>query len=195
MGPYPVNAVRNLFEAEPIEASVMGSRHPEAGLGDFDDTVAVMLRFPENRLAQFVVSYVGNDIDSYTVVGSDGNIVVSPGFTYGKALEYQVTIGQDKKHESFKNTDQFGGEMKYFSDCILNDKDPEPDGEEGLLDVRVIEAIVRSLGTRTAQMLEPVQRSKRIEASQSEKLSSCKTSRAGTRGKPQHIELLPERLQ
>ncbi len=174
MGPYPVNAVRNLFEAEPIEVSAMGSRHPEAGLGDFDDTVAVTLRFPENRLAQFVVSYVGNDIDSYTVVGSEGDIVVSPGFTYGKALECQVTIGADKKHESFKNTDQFGGEMRYFSDCILNDKDPEPDGEEGLLDVRVIEAIVRSLETRTAQTLEPVRRSKRIETSQTEKLSNVK---------------------
>ncbi len=174
MGPYPINAVRNLFEAEPIEVSAMGSRHPEAGLGDFDDTVAVTLRFPGNLLAQFVISYVGNDIDSYTVVGTEGDLVVLPGFTYGKSLEYQLTVGKNKEHESFKNTDQFGGEMRYFSDCILHDKDPEPDGEEGLLDVRVIEAVLRSLESRMPQTLEPVRRSKRIESSQLEKLSNVK---------------------
>ncbi len=174
MGPYPINAVRNLFEAEPIEITAMGARHPEAELGDFDDTVAVTLRFPGNRLAQFVVSYVGNSIDSYNVIGSEGDLTVSPGYTYGEPIEYDLTLGQKKKHESFKNTDHFGGELKYFSDCILNDKDPEPDGEEGLLDVRVIEAIVRALETGTKQTLAPMRRSKRIDPSQKEELSAVK---------------------
>lgn len=174
MGPYPINAVRNIFGAEPTEVSAIGSRHPDAGLGDFDDTVAVTLKFPEERLAQFLVSYAGNSIDTYTVAGSKGNVVVSPGFTYGKSLEYQLTIGQDKKSESFKNTDQFGGEVKYFSDCILNGKDPEPDGEEGLLDMRVVEAIIRAQKSGAIEKLEPVKRSKRIEPSQVEKLSPVK---------------------
>ena len=174
MGPYPINAVRNLFEAEPIEVMAMGERHPEAGLGDFDDTVAVTLRFPENRLAQFVVSYVGNSIDTYNVIGSKGDLTVSPGYTYGKSIEYDLSLGEDKKHEKFKSTDQFGSELKYFSDCILNGKDPEPDGEEGLLDVRVIEAIVRALETGTKQTLTPIKRSKRIDLSQEEELSQVK---------------------
>jgi predicted dehydrogenase len=174
MGPYPINAVRNLFEAEPVEVEAMGSRHPEAGLGDFDDTVAVTLRFPENRLAQFVVSYVGNQIDSYTVVGTKGSVVVSPGFTYGKSLAFELTIGEKKKERTFLHTDQFGGEMKYFSDCILNGKDPEPDGEEGLLDVRVIEAMIRALESGSKQKPEPAKRSWRIESSQEEKLSPVK---------------------
>jgi predicted dehydrogenase len=174
MGPYPVNAARNLFEAEPTEVSAFGCRNPEAGLHDFDDTVAVTLRFPENRLAQFVLSYTANAIDSYTVVGSEGSLVVSPGFTYGKGLAYKLTIGTDEKHETFKHTDQFGGEMKYFSDCILNGKDPEPDGEEGLCDVRVLEAIIRSLETGNQQTLAPMKRAKRIVPDQVEKLAAVK---------------------
>ena len=174
MGPYPINAVRNIFETEPIEVSAMGARHPEAGLGDFDDTVAVTLRFPENKLAQFVVSYVGNSIDSYTVMGSAGSAMVSPAYMYNKSLEYTTTIGEDKKHESFKHTDQFGGEMRYFSDCILQDRSPEPDGEEGLLDVRVMEAVVRALETGTSQTLAPAQRPKHIEQGQAQKLSAVK---------------------
>jgi predicted dehydrogenase len=174
MGPYPINAARNFFEAEPVEVSATGLHHPDAGLGDFDHTVAVTLRFPEHRVAQFIVSYAGNSIDSYTLVGSEANVVVSPGFTYGQSLEYQLKTGEDKKNETFKSTDQFGGELKYFSDCILNGLEPEPDGEEGLLDVRVVEAITRALETGTTQKLDPVSRHRRIDLAQVEKLSAVK---------------------
>jgi len=46
---------------------------------------------------------------------------------------------------------QFGAETAYFSDCILQDRDPEPDGEEGLLDVRVIAATNRDLQQEVAE--------------------------------------------
>ena len=177
MGPYPVNAARYVFEAEPTEvACATGTRHPEAGLGDFDDTVAVTLRFPEGRLAQFTLSYTANTVDSYTVVGTKGSVVMSPGFMYGKPLEQAVTIGESKTHESFKNTDHFGGEMKYFSDCILNDEDPEPDAEEGYADVRVLEGILQALRTKAPVPLEPFTRTRRIDmAVQEETLRAQKS--------------------
>jgi hypothetical protein len=34
--------------------------------------------------------------------------------------------------------------LVYFSDCILNGKEPEPSGLEGLADVRIVEAIYES---------------------------------------------------
>ena len=164
MGPYPVNAARYVFGAEPIEVvSAVGVRHPEAGLGDFDDTVAVTLRFPGNRLAQFVISYWGNTLDTYAVVGTKGSVEVNPGYMYGKPLAHTVTLGEAKSHESFKNTDHFGGELKYFSDCILNGKDPEPDAEEGYADVRVLEGIVHAIETGGPVKLEPFTRAKRID--------------------------------
>jgi predicted dehydrogenase len=174
MGPYPVNAVRNLFGAEPTEVSAFGSRHADSGLGDFDDTVTVMLRFPEGRLAHFAVSYYGNATDAYTVLGTKGSLQVQPGYTYGKSLEHFLTIGGKEDKISYKNTDHFGGEMKYFSDCILHDIDPEPDAEEGLADVRVLEAIQRSLETGQAQTLGPFARSKRIDPDQVVRLGALK---------------------
>jgi predicted dehydrogenase len=174
MGPYPVNAVRNLFGAEPTEVFAFGSRQANSGLGDFDDTVTVMLRFPEGLLAQFVVSYYGNAIDTYTVLGSKGSLQVQPGYTYGKSLEHFLTIGEKKDNITYKNTDHFGGEMKYFSDCILQEIDPEPDAEEGLADVRVLEAIQRSLKTGEVQTLPPFARSKRIDPDQVVRLGALK---------------------
>ena len=40
--------------------------------------------------------------------------------------------------------DQFAAEISYFSSCILQDRQPEPSGIEGLQDVRLVEAIYRS---------------------------------------------------
>ena len=74
-----------------------------------------------------------------------------------------ITMGESKSGKGFRNTDHFGGEMKYFSDCILHDRMPEPDAEEGYADVRVLEGILQALKTGTAQALEPFERSKRID--------------------------------
>jgi predicted dehydrogenase len=174
MGPYSVNVVRNLFGAEPTEVAAFGSRHANSGLGDFDDTVTVMLRFPEGRLAHFAVSYYGNAIDAYTVLGTRGSLQVQPGYTYGKSLEHFLTLGDKEDKISYKSTDHFGGEMKYFSDCILHDIDPEPDAEEGLADVRVLEAIQRALATGQVQTLAPFVRSKRIDPDQVVRLGALK---------------------
>ncbi|MBE7212495.1 MAG: Gfo/Idh/MocA family oxidoreductase [Gluconacetobacter diazotrophicus] len=176
MGPYTVNAARYVFGAEPeAVVSAVAVRHPEAGLGDVDDTVAVTLRFPGNRLAQFVLGYYGNVVQSYTVVGTKGSLHADPGYMYGMAFEHQVTIGEKKSRDSFPNTDHFGGELQYFSECILDGRDPEPDGEEGYADVRVLEGIARALESGTSVVLEPFERSKRIDpATQRRELRAVK---------------------
>ncbi len=177
MGPYPVNASRYVFGAEPTTVvSAVGTRHAESGFGDFDDTVAVTLRFPGNRLAQFTISYYGNAIDEYTVVGTKGYVRMAPGFLYGKPLEQTVALGQKKQSKSFKNTDHFGGELKYFSECILSDTDPEPDGQEGLADVRVLEAILQALKTGGSVELPPFERTRRIDPATQEQTLAAKRS-------------------
>ena len=75
MGPYPVNAVRNLFRAEPIEVMARGVRHPHLGY-NFDDTVSVTLRFPGDRIAQFTVAYGPNSVNEYRICGDKGDLLV-----------------------------------------------------------------------------------------------------------------------
>lgn len=164
MGPYPINAARMLFGTEPTEViSAVGARYPKAELGDFDHTVAVTLRFPGERIASFVVSYVCDTVQSYDIVGTQGSVRMSPAYMYGKPLEQTMTTGEDVHHKSFKNTDHFGGEMKYFSDCLLNNKVIEPDAEEGYADVRVLEGIVQALISGRPCLLSPFTRRKRVD--------------------------------
>jgi predicted dehydrogenase len=165
MGPYPVNAARYIFGDEPTEVvSAAGTKHPQSNFDQtFADTVAVTLRFPGERLAQFNLSYFGNPTNTFIAIGDKGSVQLDPAYTFGKPMEQTTSIGEDKSKESFKNTDHFGGEMKYFSDCILNGTDPEPDGEEGFADVRVLEGILKALKTGQSVKLEPFTRNKRID--------------------------------
>ena len=158
MGTYPINAVRNLFRAEPTDVMAWGTE--ALGFG-FHDMVSVTMRFPDDRLAHFTVAYGLSQVDEYAVVGEEGSLRVSPGFTLSDGLRHALTVDGGTTETAFRAIDQFAGETAYFSDCILEDRDPEPDGEEGLLDVRVLAAIERALTTGRAQDLTPTYRSKR----------------------------------
>ncbi len=172
MGPYPLNAVRNLFGAEPIEVFATGVKTDDRF--NFEDTVAVTLKFEKNRIASFVLSYNAGDVDDFRIVGEKGDIFSKPAYQVGSAMAHEVTIGKKTSSESFKTTDHFGGELKYFSECILEDRRPEADGEEGLLDVRVLAAIERALQTGHPQTLAPFHRSRRPDPDQVETLREVK---------------------
>jgi hypothetical protein len=93
-------------------------------------------------------------------------------FGSGVKIAYKTTIGHKEDSKTFPETDHFGGETEYFSECILKNVDPEADGEEGLNDVRVIVAIEESLkGNGKTIKLNTKQRSKRPTLDQVKKLS------------------------
>jgi predicted dehydrogenase len=173
MGPYCINAVRNLFGAEPEEVYATGvTTDPERFT--MEDTVAVTMKFPGERVAAFVLSYNGGDVDDYRIVGSKGSIFADPAYQVGSAIELKVVVGKETSKKSFKKTDHFGGELKYFSECVIEGKDPEPGGEEGLLDVRVLEAIEESLRTNRPVPLVPRERTRRPSKGQVQELGAVK---------------------
>ena len=174
MGPYPINTVRNLFTAEPLEVSALGVRTDPERFRDFDDQVTVNLKFPGERLATMIMSYSGAELEDYRVAGTLGDLYSSPAYGMNQAMKHVVTIGKSKSDESFPKTDHFGGELKYFSDCVLEDKHPEADGEEGMLDVRVIAAVEKALATGQPQKLEPYTRKRRPTEDQVVKLKAPK---------------------
>jgi predicted dehydrogenase len=80
-----------------------------------------------------------------------------PAYGYARAVELEITLDGKSRNRKFPKRDQFAAELVYFSDCILKDKDPEPSGTEGLIDVRIIQAIYESIRTRqTVRLAEPV---------------------------------------
>ena len=82
MGPYPINAVRQLFESEPTEVSASTASLKEPRFEQVEEMISVTLKFPGERLAQFTVSYGANPMGQYRIVGTEGDLEVSPGYTW-----------------------------------------------------------------------------------------------------------------
>ena len=73
----------------------------------------------------------------------------------------QVDAGGDGGPCGQLTAAQFAAELLYFSDCILKNRMPEPSGEEGLQDVRIVEALYRSSRTGKPVTLPPFRKSSR----------------------------------
>jgi predicted dehydrogenase len=151
LGVYCINAARNLFESEPVSVFAFAIKREGT-----DDTTVATMRFPDSRIAQFSVSNSTADVSSYRIVGDKGDLRLEPAFEYAGENVHHLTIGGKTSREVFSKRDQFAPELVYFSDCILNDEQPEPSAEEGTRDIRVIEAIWQSIESGTQVALPPL---------------------------------------
>jgi predicted dehydrogenase len=161
MGVYCINAARYLFREEPVEVHAIQVRGVDPRFHGVDETTTAILRFPGGRLAQMTASQAAGDVSEYRLVGTKGNIRLDPAYEYAGRLREYVTVNDSTDETRYSRRDQFAPELIYFSDCILGNAEPEPSGEEGLCDVRVLEAIETSARTGQRVALEPVERESR----------------------------------
>jgi predicted dehydrogenase len=167
LGTYCVNAARYLFRDEPVR--VFGAqlgRGDDPRFQDVDETTSALLEFPDGRLAQLTCSQGAADVSHYRLVGTEGDLLMEPAFGYATELELRVTTNGETRSTKFPKRDQFAAEFEAFSRCILEDRDPEPSGREGLADVRVLEAVIASARSGRAVTLEPFDRTRRPDMSQ-----------------------------
>ena len=156
LGVYCINSARQLFGAEP--ELVMGH---VVGRDGTDDMVSATSSFSGERIAQFCISNSVAGVSSYRIAGTDGDLRVEPAYEYVGELVHHLTRGEETERKTFKRGDQFAPELKYFSECILTGREPEPSGEEGWCDVRVVEAILESARSQRPVVLEPYARRRR----------------------------------
>ncbi|MBA4019412.1 MAG: gfo/Idh/MocA family oxidoreductase [Pirellula sp.] len=144
IGIYCLNAARYLFRDEPTEASAHAVQGNDRRFKEVPEAVAVTLRFPKDRMATFFCGFGQTKISEYRVVGTEGLLTMNPAFTWNGDIVQTITRGDKSKTMTFKLRDQVAAEITYFSECIRQNKKPEPSGVEGLLDVRILDAIRRS---------------------------------------------------
>jgi predicted dehydrogenase len=161
LGVYCINAARYLFGEEPVEVSGLTATGRDKRFREVEEMVAATLRFPGERLANFICSFGAADAGDYQMVGTKGSISLKDAYEYIGSVEMETTVNGKKQVRAFQSRDQFAPELVYFSDCILRNKEPEPSGEEGLADVRIIEALYQSAKTGKPIKLSPFSKAKR----------------------------------
>jgi glucose-fructose oxidoreductase len=166
IGVYCINAARYLFRAEPIEVMAISVNSGAANVAEIDESTGALLRFDGERVAAFVTSFNSSDVASYRIVGTKGQLHVDPAYEYAEGLAYELTINDKTTRRKIAKRDQFAPELLYFSDCILKDRVPEPTGEEGLQDVRIVQALYKSAKSGKAVRIPPFAREKRPSGKQ-----------------------------
>ena len=154
IGIYCINAARTLFRAEPVEVQASLAGH----LGETEQSASALLRFADERIASFACSFGADKVSEYRLCGTKGDLAVEPAYEYAFALRHRLTLAGDMRERRFARRDQFAPELLYFSDCILQNREPEPGAVEGLADVRVIRALYRSAETGRPVELAPFEK-------------------------------------
>ena len=158
MGIYSLQAARYMTGEEPIAVTAREStdrRDPR--FTEVEDIIDWTLEFPSGAMAscQSMYSAAQNHV---LLMGDTGRIELEPATRYdgnhmwtgkdGREQEVMPPPGPAKT--------QFAGQLDHMAQCVVSGREPIVSGEEGLRDMRIIEAIYRSaregrtipLGTR-----------------------------------------------
>ena len=155
IGVYCINAARYLFQDNPVEVCTFSVKGTDRRFREVDEMSGALLRFPGDRLASFICSFGAAEVSSYELVGTKGRLQVDPAFDYVGPLMQRLTLDGKTQTRRFPASDQFAAELIYFSDCIRRNKEPEPSGLEGLIDVQIVQALYRSAAQRKPVKLAP----------------------------------------
>ncbi|HYG77368.1 MAG TPA: Gfo/Idh/MocA family oxidoreductase [Planctomycetota bacterium] len=157
IGIYCINAARYIFRDEPTEVFAFLGNTGDPRFRDVEEQAAVCLYFPHGRVASFEVSFGAAPMARYDVIGTRGTLSMLQAYEYESPITQFVTIEGKSSAREFHKRDQFAPELIYFSNCILQNKEPEPDGYEGLADVRIIEGIFESARSTKSALIDPLQ--------------------------------------
>jgi glucose-fructose oxidoreductase len=163
LGIYCVNAARNLFRAEPTEVVALSVRtEDDPRFDEVDEQVSAVLRFPDDRLAQLTCGFGAYDCSTLTIVGDKGALCLDPAFDHSTDLVLEAEVGGRKPvRKVFKQRDQVAAELVAFAKYVHEDREPEPSGQEGVADLRVLDAIQRALDSGRSEAIEGEARDRR----------------------------------
>jgi predicted dehydrogenase len=143
IGIYALQAARYISGEEPLSVSARQTAPDRARYKGIDESMAFSLTFPSGVVASCLSSY-GTRLSRWTVLTAGGGT-----FGLEPALYYHGLRGfrSDGQPFTFPDIDQFAAEMDDFARCVREGRPTSVPGEEGLRDVRIIEALYRSAAT------------------------------------------------
>lgn len=145
-----INVARQLFRAEPQRVYGFATTRPDdPRFTEIEEMFTAVMQFPNERLATFTCGFGSARVMTYTIVGTEGSLYVDPAYDYGNDISSELIIDGVRERRLFQKQDQFAAEIDYFARCVLYDESPAESGEEGLADIRIVEALYQSATENT----------------------------------------------
>lgn len=147
IGVYAINGSRYMIGEEPIWVTAQETKTDKQKFKEgVDETITFQLGFPSGAMASCLSTYTMNNLDRFFLNGEKGFAELQPSTGYGP-IEGKTHKGKlDHPHKTHQAV-----QMDEMSAIILENKQPvvPVDGEEGLKDMKIIDAIYKA--TKTGQ--------------------------------------------
>ncbi len=142
MGVYAIQGARYTTGEEPVYVTATEEKTRPDLFREVDETIYFKLEFPGGTIANGVSSYNKN-LDLLKANTDKGWFQLSSAYRYGNI--------QGSTHEGpmkfDSNVNQQALQMDDFAQCIMQNKTTRVPGEEGMKDMKVIEAVYRSISS------------------------------------------------
>jgi predicted dehydrogenase len=149
MGIYALQAARYIAGEEPVAVTAQQTIVDRAKFRDIDETILFTLKFPSGVVANCTSSYATN-VNRFEVAAERGRFGVDPAQWYRGIKGFR----SDGKPFEFPPVNHFGAEMDDFAQCIRQGQTSRVPGEEGLRDLRIIEAIYGAAAKGCAETMD-----------------------------------------
>lgn len=146
MGVYSLQAARYMTGEEPIAVTARESTdRSDPRFREVEDMIEWNLEFPSGAIAGCQSMYSANQ-NHILLMGDKGRIELEPATRYSGN---HMWVGRDGRERELTpppgpGVTQFAGQLDHLADCIVAGREPIVGGEEGLRDMRIVEAIYRS---------------------------------------------------
>jgi predicted dehydrogenase len=143
IGIYSINGARYMVGEEPVWVTAQETKtNPEKFKEGVDETIQFQFGFPSGAVASCLSTYSMNYLDRFYLNGEKGFAELNPSTGYGP-IKGRTHLGELNNPHVTHQTVQ----MDEMAEMILENKKPlvPVDGEEGLKDLRIIDAIYRAV--------------------------------------------------
>lgn len=146
IGIYSVQALRYMSGEEPVSVTATEQTdHTDPRFKEVEDRLEFTFGFPSGVTGKGLSTYSSGH-NSIKLTGDKGWVEMAPATGYSGHQMWTSARGKDKAVEPPKAPwpNQFVGQLDHMADCVLTGREPIVAGEEGLRDLRIMEAIYRS---------------------------------------------------
>jgi predicted dehydrogenase len=140
MGVYCIQGARYVTGEEPAYVTATEEKTNPVLFKEVDETIYFNLEFPNGAIAKGVSSY-NKKLNHLKATAEKGWIELTSAYRYG-GMRGATSKGP---MDFDPNVNQQALQMDDFTDCVRNNKPTRVPGEEGLKDMKVVEAIYRSI--------------------------------------------------
>ena len=147
IGIYALQAARYMVGEEPIAVYAKETTdRNDPRFREVEDMIEFQLEFPSGVIGSCMSMYSANQ-NHLLLMGERGRIEMEPATGYDG---HKLWVGKNRSDETLVKPapgpakTQWAGQLDHMSQCVMQNREPIVAGEEGLRDIRIVEAVYRS---------------------------------------------------